>query len=196
MAIDRRQVGRAPGPSSQSGGLVDLIDRILDKGLVIDAWVRISLVGIELITIEARVVVASVDTYLKYAEAIAQTALAAEPRRDGYRIQQVPSDDEIAAYLNDHPDGASISDIARYFGISRNEAEQLVQRLTSGPRLRMDERQHDRVYALESSDQEKHRLTEGRRQEESSRRRDEGSRRSEENDRPRESTKQPAGSRE
>jgi hypothetical protein len=53
MAIDRRQVGRAPGPSSQSGGLVDLIDRILDKGLVIDAWVRISLVGIELITIEA-----------------------------------------------------------------------------------------------------------------------------------------------
>ncbi|HEY7418889.1 MAG TPA: gas vesicle structural protein GvpA [Ktedonobacteraceae bacterium] len=195
MAIERRQVGRAPGPSSQSGGLVDLIDRILDKGLVIDAWVRISLVGIELITIEARVVVASVDTYLKYAEAIAQTALAAEPRRDGPRVQQIPSDDEIAAYLNDHPDGARIEDIARFFNISRDEVEQIVQRLTSGPRLRMDEKQRDRVYALGGSDREKQRLPEGRRQEEGSRRQEESSR-SEESDRQREGTKHPAGSRE
>ncbi len=199
MAIDRRQVGRAPGPSSQSGGLVDLIDRILDKGLVIDAWVRISLVGIELITIEARVVVASVDTYLKYAEAIAQTALAAEPRRDGYRVQQIPSDDEIAAYLNDHPDGAHIDDISRYFGISRNEVEQITQRLTSGPRLRMD-RQRDRVFALGGADRERQQLPEGRRQEEGSRRqessRQEEDRRGEEGSRRQENTKQPAGSRE
>ncbi len=148
MAIERRQVGRAPGPTSQSGGLVDLIDRILDKGLVIDAWVRISLVGIELITIEARVVVASVDTYLKYAEAIAQTALAAEPRQDGYRVQQIPSDDEIAAYLNEHPDGIQLSDLERYFGISRNELEPILQRLTSGPRIRRDERQRDRLLPI------------------------------------------------
>ena len=58
-------VERTPGGTS----LIDVLDRVLDKGIVIDAWVRISLVGIDLITIEARVVVASIDTYLKYAEA-------------------------------------------------------------------------------------------------------------------------------
>jgi Gas vesicle protein. len=61
-----------------SSSLAEVIDRILDKGIVIDAWVRISLVGIEILTIEARVVVASVETYLKYAEAIGLTAQAAE----------------------------------------------------------------------------------------------------------------------
>src|SRR5256714_3758800 len=57
-----------PGPSSSS--LADVIDTILDKGLVIDAYVRVSLVGIELLTVDARVVVASVDTYLRFAEAV------------------------------------------------------------------------------------------------------------------------------
>ncbi|MCX6037591.1 MAG: gas vesicle structural protein GvpA [Chloroflexi bacterium] len=59
--------------------LAEVIDRILDKGIVIDAWVRVSLVGIELLAIEARVVVAGVDTYLKYAEAVGLTAAAAMP---------------------------------------------------------------------------------------------------------------------
>ena len=54
-----------PAPSS----LGDVIDSILDKGLVIDAYVRVSLVGIELLTIDARIVIASVDTYLRFAEA-------------------------------------------------------------------------------------------------------------------------------
>jgi gas vesicle structural protein len=53
---------------SGSSSLIDVLDRILDKGIVIDAWVRISLVGIDLMTMEDRVVVASVDTCLKYAE--------------------------------------------------------------------------------------------------------------------------------
>lgn len=53
-----------------SSSLVEVIDRILDKGIVIDAWVRVSLVGIELLAVEARVVVASVETFLKYAEAV------------------------------------------------------------------------------------------------------------------------------
>ena len=61
-----------------SSSLVEVIDRILDKGIVIDAWVRVSVVGIEILTVEARVVVASVETYLKYAEAIGLTATAAE----------------------------------------------------------------------------------------------------------------------
>src|SRR5256885_1638719 len=60
--------GNSSGPSSSS--LADVIDTILDKGLVIDAYVRVSLVGIELLTIDARVVVASVDTYLRFAEAV------------------------------------------------------------------------------------------------------------------------------
>lgn len=56
--------------SVASSSIVDVVDRILDKGIVIDAWVRVSLVGIEVLTIEAKVVIASVETYLKYAEAI------------------------------------------------------------------------------------------------------------------------------
>ena len=54
--------------------LIDVLDRVLDKGIVIDAWVRVSLVGIDLITVEARVVVASIETYLRYSEAVGQTA--------------------------------------------------------------------------------------------------------------------------
>ena len=57
---------RAPSPS----GLVDVVDLILDKGLVIDAYIRVSVIGIELVTIDARIVIASVDTYLRFAEAV------------------------------------------------------------------------------------------------------------------------------
>jgi hypothetical protein len=62
-----------------SSSLGEVIDRILDKGIVVDAWVRLSLVGIEFLSIEARAVVASVETYLKYAEAIGLTATASSP---------------------------------------------------------------------------------------------------------------------
>ena len=65
--------------STDSSSLAEVVDRILDKGIVIDAWAKVSLVGIELLSIEARVVVASVETYLKYAEAIGLTAAAAAP---------------------------------------------------------------------------------------------------------------------
>lgn len=68
-------VERASGGSS----LIDVLDRILDKGIVIDAWIRVSLVGIDLITVEARVVVASIDTYLRYAEALGITSTVARP---------------------------------------------------------------------------------------------------------------------
>ena len=59
-------VERASGGTS----LIDVLDRVLDKGIVIDAWVRVSLVGIDLLTVEARVVVASIDTYIRYSEAV------------------------------------------------------------------------------------------------------------------------------
>ena len=64
---------------NSSSSLAEVVDRILDKGVVIDAWVRVSLVGIELLAIEARIVIASVETYLKYAEAVGLTTLAAAP---------------------------------------------------------------------------------------------------------------------
>jgi hypothetical protein len=63
---------RAPSPS----GLADVVDLILDKGLVIDAYVRVAVIGIELITIDARIVIASVDTYLRFAEAVNRLDLA------------------------------------------------------------------------------------------------------------------------
>jgi len=62
--------------TNASSSLVEVIDRILDKGVVIDAWARVSLVGIELLAIEVRVVLAGVETYLKYAEAVGLTAQA------------------------------------------------------------------------------------------------------------------------
>src|SRR4051812_6741121 len=69
-------VERVSGGSS----LIDVLDRVLDKGIVIDAWVRISLVGIDLITVEARVVVASIDTYLKYADAVGLMGTVSRPQ--------------------------------------------------------------------------------------------------------------------
>ncbi len=72
-------VERVSGGSS----LIDVLDRVLDKGIVIDAWVRISLVGIDLITVEARVVVASIDTYLKYADAVGLVGLVSRPQLAG-----------------------------------------------------------------------------------------------------------------
>ena len=68
-------VERASGGTS----LIDVLDRVLDKGIVIDAWVRVSLVGIDLLTVEARVVVASIDTYIKYSEAVGQVSTVSRP---------------------------------------------------------------------------------------------------------------------
>jgi hypothetical protein len=68
-------IERASGGTS----LIDVLDRVLDKGIVIDAWVRVSLVGIDLLTVEARVVVASIDTYMKYAEAVGQVPTVSRP---------------------------------------------------------------------------------------------------------------------
>lgn len=70
MTVASNQQGQSSAVSrQQASSLADVVDLILEKGLVIDAFVRVSLVGIELITIDARVVVASVDTYLRFAEA-------------------------------------------------------------------------------------------------------------------------------
>jgi gas vesicle structural protein len=92
-------VERAAGGTS----LIDVLDRVLDKGIVIDAWVRVSLVGIDLITVEARVVVASIDTYLKYSEAVGQVSPVSRPQSELTAHQNVLAENvalraEVAAY--------------------------------------------------------------------------------------------------
>src|SRR5690348_5893020 len=66
MTVAAQSVNRAPRPS----GLADVLDLVLDRGIVIDAYVRLALVGIEILTLDARIVIASVDTYLRFAEAV------------------------------------------------------------------------------------------------------------------------------
>jgi hypothetical protein len=78
-------VERAAGGTS----LIDVLDRVPDKGIVIDAWVRVSLVGIDLITVEARVVVASIDTYLKYSEAVGSVGPVSKPAIEGKGYEEV-----------------------------------------------------------------------------------------------------------
>jgi hypothetical protein len=84
-------IERASGGSS----LIDVLDRVLDKGIVIDAWVRVSLVGIDLITVEGRGVVASIDTYLKYSEAVGQSVPIARPALESRPF------DELATKIRD-----------------------------------------------------------------------------------------------
>jgi gas vesicle structural protein len=72
----RGYLQRSPSPS----GLYDVVDLILDKGLVIDVYVRVSLIGIEILTIDARIVIASVDTYLRFAEAVNRLDLTQQSR--------------------------------------------------------------------------------------------------------------------
>ena len=80
MAVERTVGGTS---------LIDVLDRVLDKGIVIDAWVRVSLVGIDLITVEARIVVASIDTYLKYSEAVGQSGPVSRPALESKQYEEV-----------------------------------------------------------------------------------------------------------
>src|SRR5579863_10605468 len=73
------QLQRHPGPS----GLADVLDVILDKGIVIDVYLRVALVGIELLTVDARIVIASVDTYLRFAEAVNRLDLGSTEESEG-----------------------------------------------------------------------------------------------------------------
>src|SRR5436190_12270642 len=97
-------VERASGGTS----LIDVLDRVLDKGIVIDAWVRVSLVGIDLLTVEARVVVASIDTYLKYSEAVGQVPTMARPTTvEGKNNEQLLQENaELRALLAPQPSRA------------------------------------------------------------------------------------------
>ena len=86
--------------------MIDVLDRVLDKGIVIDAWVRVSVVGIDLITLEARIVVASIDTYLKYSEADGQVPSVSKPAVAGKGYDEVVAENAAlrAKLQTDTPD--------------------------------------------------------------------------------------------
>jgi len=132
-----------------SSSLAELLNVILDKGIVVDAWVRLSVIGIEILTLEARVVVASVETYLRYAEAIGLTQLAAQPappaqqgqqngRQNGHRRL---SQDEVMGYLEDHPEGTRLGEMQAYFDAPRDELQNVVTNLVDDNKARQDREQ-------------------------------------------------------
>jgi len=157
---NRQMVPAAGAPvqrTPSSSSLADVLNVILDKGIVIDAWARVSVVGIEILTIEARVVVASVETYLRYAEAIGLTALAAAPsgQQNGARNrngqaqnqqQEPPSDDDVMDYLSEHPEGARLGELEAYFDAPRDELSDTLNQLQGDHRVRLD-REHRLYYA-------------------------------------------------
>lgn len=157
ISYDRRGPGGRPqqnGASRSSvqkmggaSGLADVLTVILEKGIVVDAWVRLSIIGIEILTLEIRAVIASVDTYLRYAEAIGLTALAAAPRPDQLPQGVVtdllngaggPSEDEILAYLEAHPDGVRLSELQAYFGSDRTRLESVLSQLVQQGSAQLD----------------------------------------------------------
>jgi hypothetical protein len=96
--------------------LIDVLDRVLDKGIVIDAWVRVSLVGIDLITVEARVVVASIDTYIKYSEAVGQVVPASRPAVDSKTHEAVLAENQALRAQLGAADGAAVGGRRRRAG--------------------------------------------------------------------------------
>ena len=83
--------------------LVDVLDRVLDKGIVVDAWVRLSIVGIDLVTVEARVIISSIDTYVRYAGAVGALPTVAPPQVEATRgyAELTAKDVAVRAQLED-----------------------------------------------------------------------------------------------
>lgn len=145
--------------SSGSGNLAELLGVILDKGIVIDAWARVSVIGIEILTVEARVVVSSVETYLRYAEAIGLTAMASPPNQQGQQSgggqangqqAQLPAPNDVRGYLEDNPEGVPLGDLQAYFDVPRGDLEEILQTLESENKVRQEE---DRYFPAEDNDE-------------------------------------------
>jgi gas vesicle structural protein len=164
IAYERAQNGR-PQQSGRGGvqkmggasGLADVLHVILEKGVVIDVWVRVSIIGIEILTLEVRAVIASVDTYLRYAEAIGLTALAAAPRPNALAqaapplllpAPALPSEEEILAYLEAHADGVRLTELQAYFGVERAQLESILNRLVGEGAVQLDRERGVYVPAL------------------------------------------------
>src|SRR5947207_4802754 len=140
----RTYLQRAPSPS----GLADVIDLILDKGLVIDAYVRIAVIGIELVTIDARIVIASVDTYLRFAEAVnrldlTQTELAGLPELQEQGAKKVTEHKIEDAEEKVEPDSAKARGALKGVAAGAVAAGAAAAAKTLADRIRNDEDEDD-----------------------------------------------------
>lgn len=120
MTGNRRPMGSASEPMRPSNSLPELIDRLLGHGLVIESWMGISLAGLAVMTLQARVVVASIDTYLHYAEAIAQTPQPAIRQDEGEPVPPGSAEDGLTPYLNASPETPSDHGPPLWYKISPN----------------------------------------------------------------------------
>jgi gas vesicle structural protein len=126
------------------GGVAQLVDVILDKGIVIDSWVRVSVVGLEVLAVEARVVVASVDTYLRYAEAIGRIGRAAPPPQQqsgsgGKNDQGHALEGEVLNRLSEHLEGLQPASLQALLDAPVDQLRTVLSNLTSAPKARRDE---------------------------------------------------------
>jgi len=131
---------RGPGSGyvqrSNSSGLVDVLDVLLDKGLVIDVFLRVSLVGIELLTVDARIVIASVDTYLRFAEAVNRLDLGQSSQEGLPELVEDVTSDGAQSKTKGVLEGAKES----LFGSSDDEEENKGEESSSSSRSRSSQR--------------------------------------------------------
>ena len=128
----------------RSASLAELVGEILDKGIVIDAWARVSVVGLAILTVEARVVVASVETYLRYAEAIGLTATAAPPpgqqaASDRANAHERLSEGAVLRSLSAHPEGLQPEAMQALLDAPRERVDEVLGHLTEEHKVRRDE---------------------------------------------------------
>jgi hypothetical protein len=128
-----------------SSSVAEVVSVILDKGIVIDAWVSVSVLGLELLTIQARVVVASVETYLRYAEAIELTTLVAPPHgqqvvpgRGKEQASGGPSQDEVLRNFSEHPEGLRLDAPQALLDAPREGLDDILSRLLAERHVHQD----------------------------------------------------------
>jgi hypothetical protein len=133
--------------TSESASLAELVDVILDKGIVIDAWARISVLGLELLTIETRMVVTSVETYLRYADAIGRIAPAApspwqRAASSGENEHDRVLEGEVLRRLSEHPEGLPPASLQALLDAPREQVNEILDHLAEEQKVRRDE-EHD-----------------------------------------------------
>jgi gas vesicle structural protein len=146
QAYDRVPAERAPVRKiDDSSSVAGVIGVILDKGIVIDAWASVSVLGLELLTIQARVVVASVETYLRYAEAIGLTATAARPPwqqlvpgRGKEQEAGGPSEDEVLRNLSEHPEGLQLEAMRARLDVPLERLDEILSHLVEARKVHRD----------------------------------------------------------
>ena len=147
MAVSRHAMAAAQQPvekTSESASVAELVDVILDKGIVIDAWMRVSVLGLELLTIEARVMVASVETYLRYADAIGRISPAAPPPWQHATSAKENEHDrvlegEVLRRLSEHPEGLQPASLQALLGAPVEQLREILGHLAEEQKVRRDE---------------------------------------------------------